>query len=341
MYQVGGVPQYAPGQLVLAGGKAIRPNPDPTHPNLVFAGWYREPECRNLWTFSANTVNEDITLYAKWTPKPTPKVTVLFIDWDGQLLKTQLVEIGGDASPPAAPTRQGYVFTGWNGKYTGVTGDATIFATYRLETGDGSGGNPGGGGGTPNRPGTPPITPNPLNPTPDDTPNEPDISNTPTLQPNDNKPNEKAPEIEDARTRPADDNRAVLEQIREDNGIILNLGGLEVPLSGIGYKGVWALLNFILIVAGGILALLTFLTISRRKWDLNTMQGWRMMLSIVAAAANLLLFLLTENMTLLMVVVDIWTFPSIILCTACAVCFIWSYVVQKQAGDRGNRGNRI
>jgi uncharacterized repeat protein (TIGR02543 family) len=347
MYQISGVPQYATGQLVLTGGKALRPSPDPVRPDLVFAGWYREPAYKNLWDFSANTVNEDITLYAKWTSKPKPKVTVRFADWDGQLLKTQIIDIGGNASPPAAPTRQGHVFTGWSGKYLGVTEDTTVFAAYRLE---GGGGNPGGGGGNPgggsgggnsNPSGTNPTTPDPLERAPEDPSNEPNPDDAPALQPNDSRPNEKAPEIGDARTRPADDNRAVLEQIKENNGVIINLGGLEVPMSGIGYKGVWALLNFILIIAGGILAIFTFLTVSRRKWDLNTAQGWRAMLSIVAAAVNLLLFLLTENMRLLMVVVDIWTFPSIMLCAACGTCFVWSCFVQKQSNDESEKMNRI
>ena len=42
---------------------------EPTKENFVFAGWYKDAGCFDLWNFS-NTLTEDITLYAKWNDKP-------------------------------------------------------------------------------------------------------------------------------------------------------------------------------------------------------------------------------------------------------------------------------
>ena len=41
----------------------------PTDDNYNFEGWYKESSCSNEWLFSTDVVDEDKTLYAKWTPK--------------------------------------------------------------------------------------------------------------------------------------------------------------------------------------------------------------------------------------------------------------------------------
>ena len=60
----------------------------------------------------------------------TESHTVTFVDWDGTTLKTQLVDFGADATPPANPSRANYVFAGWDTAYTGVTEDLTVTALY-------------------------------------------------------------------------------------------------------------------------------------------------------------------------------------------------------------------
>ena len=66
------------------------------------------------------------------TEYAVPKTyTVTFVDWDGTVLKTEEVKEGGTATPPADPTREGYLFTGWSKAGTIVTSDMTAEAYYK------------------------------------------------------------------------------------------------------------------------------------------------------------------------------------------------------------------
>ncbi len=57
--------------------------------------------------------------------------TVTFQDYDGTVLKTQTVQRGKAAEPPADPTREEYIFNGWDKAYDNVTSDLVVTATYR------------------------------------------------------------------------------------------------------------------------------------------------------------------------------------------------------------------
>lgn len=70
-------------RFVTDGGTPIRdltvkygdpiPRPaDPEKKGYTFFGWYKDAECTKLWDFETDTVEEDTTLYAKWTEKPLP-----------------------------------------------------------------------------------------------------------------------------------------------------------------------------------------------------------------------------------------------------------------------------
>ncbi len=52
-----------------AGNSTITEPAAPVREDYIFGGWYKEKECKNAWDFASNVVTEDITLYAKWTPK--------------------------------------------------------------------------------------------------------------------------------------------------------------------------------------------------------------------------------------------------------------------------------
>lgn len=62
------------------------------------------------------------------------KHSVAFYDYDGiTILKTQEVDDGGTAVPPANPIKAGVSFLGWSGKYDNVTQDETVRAVYSDE----------------------------------------------------------------------------------------------------------------------------------------------------------------------------------------------------------------
>ena len=56
--------------------------------------------------------------------------TVTFKDWNGSTLKSETVEHGSDATAPAAPSRIGHTFTGWDKGFTNITADTTVNAQY-------------------------------------------------------------------------------------------------------------------------------------------------------------------------------------------------------------------
>ncbi|MBQ6467712.1 MAG: glycoside hydrolase family protein [Clostridia bacterium] len=56
--------------------------------------------------------------------------TVRFLDWDGTEVSNQTVPYGKSATVPSNPSRHGWTFKTWNGKYTNVTTDQIVNAYY-------------------------------------------------------------------------------------------------------------------------------------------------------------------------------------------------------------------
>lgn len=123
------------GGTVAKGGKVGRPA-DPAKTGFEFKGWFKEADCRNEWKFDTDTVEGDITLYAKWEekkddgPGQNPVYTVTFNANGGYGGGSLATGAGGKlAALPANPTRIGYTFDGW---YTAASGGirvttATVF----------------------------------------------------------------------------------------------------------------------------------------------------------------------------------------------------------------------
>ena len=63
---------------------------------------------------------------------PEKKVVfkVTFTDGTGNIISTQTVEKGKAAKAPAAPSREGYTFKGWDKKFDNVTSDLTVAAVW-------------------------------------------------------------------------------------------------------------------------------------------------------------------------------------------------------------------
>ena len=122
-------------QQVQTGKSAVRPE-NPERVGYAFAGWYTSADTSGSeYDFTA-AVNDDVTLYAKWTPN---MYAVTFDSQGGSAVNAQQVAYGGYATQPATPTRDGYTFVGWTTDAAGttpygfgmpVTGGITLYAKW-------------------------------------------------------------------------------------------------------------------------------------------------------------------------------------------------------------------
>lgn len=104
-------------QLVDYGSDATKPN-DPRRKNYSFIGWNT--------TFT--NVVADLTVKAQYIRQ----YIVSFVDYDGTVISTDVVNSGGDATPPSNPARVGYTFTSWNQSHKNIVSDMEIMAVYEI-----------------------------------------------------------------------------------------------------------------------------------------------------------------------------------------------------------------
>ncbi len=102
---------------VYVGGTATAPA-DPERDNHTFVGWDTP-----LTNITAAT-----TITAVWHENGT--ITVTFKDYDGTVLGTDTVYVGGTATAPADPEREHHDFKGWDTPLTNITESIVITATY-------------------------------------------------------------------------------------------------------------------------------------------------------------------------------------------------------------------
>ncbi len=104
-------------QLIDYGSNAIQPN-DPSRKNYSFIGWNT--------TFT--NVVADLTVKAQYIRQ----YTVTFVDYDGTVISTDIVNSGESALPPSNPVREGYTFTSWSQSYSNIVADTEIIAVYEI-----------------------------------------------------------------------------------------------------------------------------------------------------------------------------------------------------------------
>lgn len=124
---------------IAEGGKASEPTA-PTDEDYDFGGWWNkadwEAEGAAQWNFATSTVTEDITLYAKWTPKTATQSAINYTNTKDatpvSTLPTTYYEGTGIASFPALNDVEDFHFTGWSPASIAAdaTGDKTIEATW-------------------------------------------------------------------------------------------------------------------------------------------------------------------------------------------------------------------
>ncbi len=82
---------------------------DPTREGHYFLGWYKDPACTQRWDFS-DWVTGNMTLYAGWRAN---SYTITFDTDGGSAIDPIIQNYGTTINAPAAPTKTGYTFTGW------------------------------------------------------------------------------------------------------------------------------------------------------------------------------------------------------------------------------------
>ena len=100
---------------------------DPTKEGYTFIGWYKGEE---KWNF-ADAVTEAMTLTAKWQLN---QYTITFDTAGGSEVPSITQDYGTAITPPAAPTKTGYTFAGWDKTIpsTMPAGDMTITARWTV-----------------------------------------------------------------------------------------------------------------------------------------------------------------------------------------------------------------
>ncbi|WP_244826138.1 InlB B-repeat-containing protein, partial [Carboxylicivirga linearis] len=78
-----------------------------------------------------DNVTTALTVTAQYTIN---SYEVSFVDWDGEVLKTENVDYGSSATAPSDPTRTGYSFTGWDVVFDNITTALIVTAQYTINS---------------------------------------------------------------------------------------------------------------------------------------------------------------------------------------------------------------
>lgn len=117
---------------VTVGGKVDQPGTKPEREGYTFDCWCSDETCQSPYDFDL-LVNNNLVLYAKWTPK---KHTVTFDSNDGSAVEPLTVDHGSSVARPENPSKDKCAFLGWyaNGAYYDfalpVTQDLTLTAQW-------------------------------------------------------------------------------------------------------------------------------------------------------------------------------------------------------------------
>ena len=194
----------------------------------------------------------------------------------------------------------------------------------------------------------PTTTPGVLEPTinPED---EGELAGPGTSNPSGDNTNEASGGTTD-NTAVAGDSSAASRAISDGLVPSTSIGDTDVPLYSKGLFDSWALINLILAVAGGLLALITIIRSMFRKNrrdeeerletdEENTKYKktrlWLMIASAISAIGGIVLFILTQDITQTMVLVDMWTAVNAVLFAITVVSMI--FISKKHKHDDSDR----
>lgn len=275
-------------QVIDKGSDAIAPA-DPVREGYTFTGWDK----------AYTNVQSDLVVSAMYSENPqAEKVNVTFVDYNGTNLSNQVIDKGSDAIAPANPTRAGYTFAGWDKAFTNVQSDLVVVATY-----------------TPSAVVTPPTEIPPA-----ETPNTPNDPVAPVV-------NVTTPEVDVEQVAPE---QTVPEKEEEKDTVVVEKQ--DTPKAK-GDTGSWALLNLIATILTAVVAIILMLAKHKKedKEDKNYAEGkvtvqstrrrWTKVVSVLVSIIAIVLFILTEDMSLPMAIVDKWTILMVVIFLVQVVIF--------------------
>ncbi|BAX79340.1 leucine-rich repeat protein [Labilibaculum antarcticum] len=83
------------------------------------------------WDVAFNDITANITVTAEYSINT---YTVRFEDYDGTLLKSEIVDYGSAATAPSNSTHTGYTLTGWNVAFDNITANTTVTAEFTINS---------------------------------------------------------------------------------------------------------------------------------------------------------------------------------------------------------------
>ena len=103
---------------ILYGSSALAPD-NPVRVGYIFSGW----------DTSISTILEDTIVTAQYN---VLQFNVEFVNYNGSVLKIEIVNSGSNATAPTVPVRVGYTFIGWDDVLTNILSDQVLIAQYEL-----------------------------------------------------------------------------------------------------------------------------------------------------------------------------------------------------------------
>ena len=103
-------------------GESVTPPNNPYREGYIFIGWDKE----------YSNIKKDTIIIAQYKKQQESieQYTVTFKDYDGTILKEEIVKKGEFATPPKDPIREGYEFIGWDKDFLNITNNTIIMAQY-------------------------------------------------------------------------------------------------------------------------------------------------------------------------------------------------------------------
>lgn len=122
-----------PSQEVEEGGKAVKPETDPTKTDYVFSGWCKDAALETAYDFDTETIQAATTIYASWASASDTAIAKFYWNYAGATEEVYAQKTFGNGSriaDPGTPVRTGYAFGGW------FTEDGTQYTKTKKFTGN-------------------------------------------------------------------------------------------------------------------------------------------------------------------------------------------------------------